>query len=296
MPSLAAVAARSVLLRNPDAQQLLGSVPVHCYVKLSEIDEFTTELMLSHVKLSFVPKARQRLNEVDMNVLLQFDQRLSDFEKSLPKDLISVNGEGEPELRRQRSLLHLRLVHSRLLLYRPLLVRFCFAQSRQDDHFIAPESDFSEQTLENGAKRCLASAQRMTELACDCRELENQVGGLPWWYYVFYLLIAAQHIVAAQVRPGVMSEGASDSFRKALSAAQGYEHLSPCIGDCISVLDKMWQSVTGMHQTTIQGGFDIEETWNYSFDEVFQQWGVEGEYPIFDLDWLNNPLLMNQGS
>lgn len=288
MPSLPAISLTSILERHLGAERFLAGVPLHCFVKNSEIDYLTLELMMSHIKISSAQKTRQKLTEVDMNILFQFDQRLTEFEKSLPDDLVSVKAEAAPEVRRQRSLLHLRLTHARVLLYRPLLTRFCFAQQRQDDTSATLEHDFGEQTLKMGAIRCLTNAQTLTNLACECRELEDPSCSLPWWYYIFYFFIAAQHIIAALVRSEVMPESASDSFRKALSAAQSYEHLSPCIGDIVNVLHKMWQNVTGAHQTTLQGGFDLDETWNHSFDEFLKQLGVEGEYPIFDPDWPNN--------
>lgn len=132
----------------------------------------------------------------------------------------------------------------------------------------------------------------MVDLVCDnCGPGEATIGPLPWWYRIFYLYVASQHMMAAMLRPDVLlTSMISESLGKALSALRSHEHLSPCVGRCLKSFQTLSQKISDIHhlagdRVTVPGG-----SANACFQGLFQDLGFEAESSLLgveDMSWLD---------
>ena len=180
-----------------------------------------------------------------------------------------------------------------MLLFRPILVRFCLPQSAS-----APAvQGLEDRILQNCATLSVESAQKMITLMWqDSRPgPDATLGVVPWWYRVFYLSIASQHLIAAMLRPDVFRPAVVDHWNKAMEALCAHEHLSPCVSRCISSFRAMWQKVDDIHRPAGDGDQAAPDV----FQDIIQHLGFEADDPMFnfgmeDMNWLGpfdwNPL------
>ncbi|KAK3938461.1 hypothetical protein QBC46DRAFT_292403 [Diplogelasinospora grovesii] len=269
-----------------------------CYsFKVLELQEITSHVMLSQMPVSSrfaesigLPRLCQGS---DLNTAVQFDASLNRWEKNLPPSLRSANANAndypvedgaDSGLVSQRTLLHLRLAHTRTLLFRPMLAHFCLSQPQP-----SADQSLGYRILQDCASLCVENSRKIIALINDNFDSGDAIGPVPWWHRIFYLYVASQHLIAAMLRPDVFTAMASDSLRRALSILQGHEHLSPCVGRCIKSFQTLSQKIADIHHhpTTAAGtggdGVQAVEgqasfpNLNLNFQDVFQGLGFEAD-------------------
>ncbi|KAK2029223.1 hypothetical protein LX32DRAFT_663389 [Colletotrichum zoysiae] len=175
--------------------------------------------------------------ELDLGKALQLDQRLTKWEKSLPSFLKM----SEPEtaldevFRRQAVILRIRLLHARMLLFRPMLACFCLSQSPEPAQ---THEDLSSRVVQQCAMVCVEAAQSLISFIVQFQRHDGSLGLLPaWWYRVFYIYTAATVLVAARLRPAVFSSpDISRSWNQAMGLLHDHENLGPSARRCAAAL------------------------------------------------------------
>ena len=180
-----------------------------------------------------------------------------------------------------------------------MLARFCLPQHHGEK---APvPSGLGNRILQECATLCVENAHKIITLIDDSSMLNETIGLLPWWYRVFYLHIASQHLIAAMLRPDVFAPTATESWNKAMSALRALEHLSPSVQRCIASFQAMWQKVVAIRSSNFSGGSRgsaPEAASDASYQHVFQHLGFDTDFLDFgvenmawlgDVDW--NPTI-----
>ena len=173
-----------------------------------------------------------------------------------------------------------------------MLVRFCLPQSQAERAPVPVDQGLGDRILKDCATICVENSQKMIALVYENYRPDAAIGILPWWYRIFYLYVASQHLIAAMLRPDVFAPVVLESWSKAMAALCAHEHLSPSVQQCISTFQTMWQKVTGMpYPVGDQAVPPPEGPSNACFQDVFQHLGLETEFPLFGMEnmaWLGN--------
>lgn len=129
-----------------------------------------------------------------------------------------------------------RLLHSRILLFRPLLTQCCSVSDLNS----YPSGMLTEQMLERCASECIKAAQSTISIVIQYSMHDIRTILPAWWYRVFYTYTAAMVLAVSTLRldlfPRSMTEGA---WRDALMIFKDNEHLSEAVKFCKAALQRM---------------------------------------------------------
>lgn len=247
----------------------------------------------------------------------RLDACLNQWEKSLPQSLRFDDTLGDDADNISQAVhLHLRLLHGRISLFRPMLARYCLSRP-QTATGPAPAPDrgrLSDRILQDCASLCVDNAQKMISVVDDrCRRgrrpaADGAVGVLPWWYRVFYLHVAGTVLVAATLRADLYTPALTRSWYTAMAGLRAHEHLSPFVRQCVAAFQALSVRISpeSMHQQQQQhqqqpGGererqpaSPAEAASNNAtyFQDVFQEMGLANPdnflFGMEDMSWLGN--------
>ncbi|KAJ5190316.1 fungal specific transcription factor, partial [Penicillium cinerascens] len=165
--------------------------------------------------------------------------------------------------RAERYLFHLRFLHSRIFLFRPMLSRFYSRKSDPQSTSAKPLS-LSDRLLRQCAGMCIEAAQKVTSLIIGSLEPDESIGILPWWIRIYYLHIAGAIFLAAMFETDLFTDSVSRSWHDVLSGLRAHVHLSTYVQQCIYTIMQTACS-------TLDGGKQLaEETSGCCFDDIFQ--------------------------
>ncbi|ROV99970.1 hypothetical protein VMCG_06275 [Cytospora schulzeri] len=239
----------------------------------------------------------QSYQGAELSTAVQIDACLKKWEKGLPSSIgpeSDQRGATEGGLDSQQILLlQLRLAHVRTLLFRPMLAQLCLPQCQAGRTPPSADQGLGARVMQDCASLCVENSRKMVDLVCDnCSPGDAAtIGLLPWWYRIFFLYVASQHLIAAMLRPDVLPVSmVSESLDKALSVLCAHEHLSPCVGRCVRSFQALAQKISDIHQLAgdrvpVPGGSS-----NAFFQGVFQDLGFEAESSLLrveDMSWLD---------
>lgn len=182
-----------------------------------------------------------------------------------------------------------------MTLFRPMLIRFCLVQSKAPIGSSSSASSFEDHLIQSCARVCVEGAIELITLVdkgSRLRLIDNEspkpsVGSrcppprlsvLPWWYRVFYLHVACQHLVAAMLRPDVFAPTVTESWTSVTAALQAHEYISPCVKRCLRAYERLWTNVmeincpfgaTGANQED-QTGDSIQGQYTLQMDQFLQ--------------------------
>ncbi|KXJ87551.1 fungal-specific transcription factor domain-domain-containing protein, partial [Microdochium bolleyi] len=157
--------------------------------------------------------------EADAGKAIVIDHELAKWEAELPGHLKleALGGEQGPDgtmivdeiTRRQIVILRFRCLHTRVLLLRPMLARYCLGQgdstsasSSSPDGFPAKRKTLSTRVLQQSALVCVETALETVALMRRFLQHDGTLGLLPaWWYRLFYIYTAGAVLMAARLRP-----------------------------------------------------------------------------------------------
>ncbi|KAF5024463.1 hypothetical protein F66182_3403 [Fusarium sp. NRRL 66182] len=185
----------------------------------------------------FDPESSDSEDE-DHDRVVQLDRCISRWEAKLPDhlrwDLLEANT--DEIARRQAVILRMRFLHARILLLRPVLSRFCLAQSPVQKRPV--DDNLQARVVQQGAMLCVTTAQNIIATLVKHEALDGTVGLLPaWWYRVYYIFSAATVLIAAKLRPDVFSAvEIGQSWGEAISVLKAHEQFGQSPRRCVAAL------------------------------------------------------------
>ncbi|KAL2834366.1 hypothetical protein BDW59DRAFT_137767 [Aspergillus cavernicola] len=270
-----------VLIPSPpssSSSQQIGQNSMHNAWGL-ELHEIGNQIQLAQMQTRTSLAARFRpsvLSQQDeyYNMVLQLDACLHQWETSLPTEWqaqslkLLVNRSSQAE----RYLLHLRYLHHRLFLYRPMLARF-YSLKPDTSSAYTPPSSLSHRLLRESASICIETAQQIASLVIETLEPDEPIGLLPWWYRIYYLHIAGTTFLAAMFRPELFTESVAQSWEGVLLALRAHDLLTPYVQQCIWTFNTLAARITGKalhHPIVDDSGADPLMAEGVCFDDIFQ--------------------------
>ncbi|KAH8689408.1 putative fungal-specific transcription factor [Talaromyces proteolyticus] len=223
-------------------------------------------------------------------VAVQLDACLTKWENSLPSNWMLENLQSvvDRTSRAERYLLHLRFLHSRIFLYRPMLGRFYLMKSHAATvQTAANPSSLSDRLLREGARMCVEVAQRVASLVIETLEPDEPIGLLPWWYRIYYLHIAGINFLAAMFGSDLFTESVSQSWHGVISALRAHEHLSAYVQPCIRTFEILSTRILNTQYPTPDGssGVTIEDgVAGPLLDDIFQDMDFDFDNFLFGTD------------
>ncbi|KAL3473776.1 hypothetical protein BJX99DRAFT_233032 [Aspergillus californicus] len=261
-----------VLIPSPSSCSPIGHNQMHNTWGLG-LHEIGNQIQLAQMQTRTSLAARFRpplLSQQDeyQNAALQLDACLQRWETSLPSEWQSKNLMlADRSSRAEKYLLHLRYLHYRIFLYRPMLARF---YSMKPDTSTTPS--LSHRLLRESASMCIEAAQQMAVLVIETLEPDEPIGLLPWWYRIYHLHIAGANFLAAMFKPELFTESVVRSWEAVIMALRAHESLSPYVYQCRWAFETLAARITGkVLVDDNSGGLIAEEPSGVNcFDAVFQ--------------------------
>ncbi|KAL9106368.1 MAG: hypothetical protein Q9227_008569 [Pyrenula ochraceoflavens] len=190
--------------------------------------------------------------------VLKHDRILMAFSRRLPSHLQLYTSESRSSelFMRQTNVLRARYLHCRILLFRPVLSRFCLAQN--DLTFSsAPKIDESlPQRLALAASTlCVRAAHENIDLIyTNLGQQRHALASLPAsWFCVLYLYSAATVLQAARLRPivemGVSDYGIDTSWTHALEALNRLTRVNTIAKRCLAALEILSDKVSDSNRS-----------------------------------------------
>ncbi|PIG81167.1 C6 transcription factor [Aspergillus arachidicola] len=262
-----------------------GEIVTSVSVKMQELTKITGYIGLFQIPTSSNPAeglGLAMLTQAEPYTAIQIDEYLTRLENSLPP--IPFNTPSIEPTDRQLLLLRLRIAYTRIILLRPKIAHFCLPHLQPQK---SNEPSLADHITQTHATLCVTNAQKLIALIQTCSQQDN-TGLIPWWYRVFFLYIAMQHLIAAMLRPDVFAKVVLESWNTAVSVLSAHEHLSPSVGKCLNKLRLMWGKVNDIQApVTHEVLSDCDMGWR----DVFQYLGFDAEMSLFGMDdsvWLGD--------
>ncbi|KAE8162160.1 putative fungal-specific transcription factor domain protein [Aspergillus tamarii] len=223
--------------------------------------------------------------------VIQIDERLTGLENSLPP--VPFNSPKVESADRQLLLLRLRISYTRIMLLRPTMANFCLSHLQTQKPGEPSLGDHFNQT---SATLCVTNAQKLITLIQASCSHQDKTGLIiiPWWYRIFFLYIAMQHLITAMLRPDIFATVVQQSWNTAVSILSAHEHLSLSVGKCLNSFRLMWQKVGDIHRAPMTQEEVLpphDADCDMGLRDVFRHLGFDEEIPLFGLDdseWLGN--------
>ncbi|KAM0721308.1 hypothetical protein Q7P37_003596 [Cladosporium fusiforme] len=178
----------------------------------------------------------QPLKPETLSAILKLHSELDKFSSSSSNALQDSHDEADDEniiLKRQRNVLHSRVLHMRVLLHRPCFTKFC-SLSRSQSKMLQSNRDAEGQEItlrdslqDSMVEQCaLVCVKTACELAMSLKRATIDGATGAWWYAVFYITTCAVIIVLTESTP---------SLARHLVA----EELDRAWRDCLETLTRM---------------------------------------------------------
>ncbi|KAL4747394.1 hypothetical protein BDW72DRAFT_209647 [Aspergillus terricola var. indicus] len=223
--------------------------------------EIGNQIQLAQLRARSTPAPGSRLpgssqSQLDdyCNAALQLDAALQKWEASLPLQWQAHNLKMliDRSSRAERYLLHLRYLHHRIFLYRPMLARIYSMASNSNAPL--PRPGLSHHLLQNSATMCLEAAQQIVTLVIETIEPDQPIGLLPWWYRLYFLHIAGANFLAAMIRPELFSNSIAESWEAVLLALRGHQHLCAYAMQCVRTFERLASRIRGRWARPVDAG------------------------------------------
>lgn len=177
-----------------------------------------------------------------------------------------------------------RLLHARILLFRPMLARCCFLQQSScavsDPHY---DTSYKGHMIRHGALQCVEAAQKMISLVD--KDSERSTPKVPWWYRIFHLHMAGTILLAAMQSVDLFTPAVSESWQQTLSVIKRHEHLCLYVPQFASLFQSLSRKIRQPGQSD-----SPEELSDAQFHDMFEEFGLNNDGFLFDdvnETWLN---------
>lgn len=257
---------------------------IHLSSIWKELDDLTGQIMLLHALNTSGYATRlglsQSTQQIDPRVAVQLDERLAKLYTSFS----SIQQPADDSSTERSIVFRLRLTHARVLLFRPMLCRFCRGYSPAEGPPAPVDRRLGDHILQDCAMLCVESAKKLITLVCDNYRSSAAIGILPWWYRVFYLYAASQILIAAMLRADVFAPMVSDSWYQAMSAFSAHEYLSPAVTEYSLAFQQLWRNVTDMHRSDSEVHGASGRPSDVPFQGVFQDLSFDIASPALGME------------
>ena len=167
----------------------------------------------------------------------------------MPKRCTCSSVHSQPKIRGANAF-HSRFLHTRILLYRPILSRLISSPDADTSSMIFRlQNNLLQRMAVQCSILCVRTAQAAIENIHSQLPTETGLmGTLPaWWYLVFYVYTAATVLLAARLRSFITAEvsqqSIDQSWADALEILRRYESCSTSAKRCVAVLEMLFDRV-----------------------------------------------------
>ncbi|KAI9879911.1 MAG: hypothetical protein M1830_006578 [Pleopsidium flavum] len=241
----------------------------------------------------------------DIATVYELDRALMTWGQTLPLHLRLSSPESSRNntFMRQAIVLRASILHARILLFRPILSRFCLPQETPTDPGTALDESLPQRMALQCSSLCLRAAHDAIELIYANLVVDGARGPLPaWWYYVY---TAATVLLAARLRP-VIEMGASDftiasSWAHALEILKCFAHFGSSAQRCVAALEILSEKVSAEASSEEVSLNPSTSTWttapstsapgvpDTSYNEFMSGFDSRGiVFDLNDMSWLNS--------
>ncbi|PWY91705.1 C6 transcription factor [Aspergillus sclerotioniger CBS 115572] len=236
--------------------------------------------------------------------IFELDQALTKWSRSLPSHLRgeSCSGGEFTVFYHQSVVLRARFLHVRMLLFRPILSRYCTSrESGISDPMISFRDSFPQRVALQCSIICVKVAQEVIGLIHGNLPADGSSGPLPaWWYNILYVYTAATVLIAGRLCPAVLDEvteaAMSQSWDSALGVLRRYHSHSTSARRCVAALEILYDRVVSQGPPNdhpinpFHNGSAPNDLGDLSLGEGVSSIFLEGlDLPDFqDMSWLNS--------
>ncbi|KAF7624981.1 hypothetical protein AFLA_001856 [Aspergillus flavus NRRL3357] len=282
------------------------------YAKSLELYEIMNDILLSLYKP--VPEENpedmydlyfNKENNQGERTIFELDRALSKWSQSLPSHLRGYSPASSTDVvfHHQSVVLRARFLHVRMLLFRPILSRYCAARDiTVPDSLVSLGDSLPQRIAWQCSAICVKVAQEVIELIYENIPADGSSGPLPaWWYNILYVYTAATVLIAGYLCPAVLDEvteaAITRSWNCALEILRKYQSYSTSARRCVAALEILYERVvserppshepSASHQQQSAASNAIDDM---SFGEGMNAIFMEGfDWPDFqDMSWLNS--------
>lgn len=178
---------------------------------------------------------------------------------------------------------HVRLLHTRIFLYRPMLCRM-YSES-------PCTSILSGRLTKECATICLETAQKIIRVVLSAMNQDVLIGILPWWYRIYYLHMAGTHFLAAMCTSDLYNDSMAESWHTVLSALRSHEHLSEYVKQCVATFESLSVRILQVRCGNPHVDSLKDTAAPLTFDDIFQEMGFDFNHFLFSQeDTISNTL------
>ncbi|KAK9364782.1 fungal-specific transcription factor domain-containing protein [Lipomyces kononenkoae] len=199
----------------------------------------------------YMTNGKERQRSPDIVAVLQLDDALMNWNRNLPDHLqmSSDFSSREDAFRRLAIINRVRFLHTRILLFRPILAQFCLSQCNTNHQMTRWDESLAQRTVVQCCSLCLSAAHNMIELVYANLDLVTVTGPLPsWWYCVLYVYTAATVLIAERLQPaigaGVAGYSVAVSWKRSIEILKAYARIGESAKRCVAALEILSAKVT----------------------------------------------------
>ncbi|KAF7125672.1 hypothetical protein CNMCM5793_001911 [Aspergillus hiratsukae] len=234
--------------------------------------------------------------------IFELDRALTKWTRNLPPHLRGdVSSKPEDAVFYHQSVvLRARFLHVRMLLFRPILSKYCTARDiTPHDPLISLNDSFPQRVAQQCSIICVKVAQEVIELIHSNLPADGTTGPLPaWWYNILYVYTAATVLIAGRLRSAILEEvtetAITRSWNCALEILRSYHSYSSSARRCVAALEILYERVASEappqneRPTNVQPSFSTMN--DMSLGEGMNADLLDGfDMPDFqDMSWLNS--------
>ncbi|KAF7586738.1 hypothetical protein BBP40_008381 [Aspergillus hancockii] len=282
------------------------------YAKSLELYEIMNDILLSLYKP--IPEESpedmydfyfNKESSEDERTIFELDRALTKWSRNLPPHL-RENASAAPDnvvFYHQSVVLRARFLHVRMLLFRPILSKYCTARDTTAPDSLVPLDDsFPQRIAWQCSAICVKAAQEIIDLIHNNLPTDGSAGPLPaWWYNILYVYTAATVLIAGYICPTVLDEvteaAITRSWNGALEVLRKYQAYSTSARRCVAALEILYERVVSegpsSHEPSasyLAGGSTSNALNDMSLGEGMNAIFLDGlDWPDFqDMSWLNS--------
>ncbi|KAE9376680.1 hypothetical protein N431DRAFT_400970 [Stipitochalara longipes BDJ] len=254
------------------------------------------------------PAPEQSYQSFDMAAILKLDNDLMMWGRSLPPHLrVSCTQSSENRiLWRQAVVCRARYLHARILLFRPVLSRFCLLEPTSVNSGTVLDESLTQRMVLQCSTLCLTAAHQMIELIHSNLASDRMTGPLPaWWYCVLYIYTAATVILAAHLRPVIETDiseySTTKSWDHAIELLKSFGRMGQSAQRCVAALEILSTKISRKVSVDTTDQLQHSQRQTAPFDPVlsgpdtdlnldeFSGFDFSGvELDLSDMSWLNS--------
>ncbi|KAL4877987.1 fungal-specific transcription factor domain-containing protein [Aspergillus karnatakaensis] len=277
------------------------------YAKSLELYEILNDVLLSLYK----PVVEESPDDIydfyfnketaeDELTIFELDRALTKWTRSLPPHLRGSSATGPDNIifYRQSVVLRARFLHVRMLLFRPVLSKYCTAREIASDPLISLNDSLPQRVALQCSSICVKVAQEVIELIYSNIPSDGSSGPLPaWWYNILYVYTAATVLIASRLCPAIFEEvsepAITRSWKCALEILRKYQTYSTSARRCVAALEILYEQVvseTPPPDQSIFSGVAANSAGSIQLGDGMNSILLDGfDFPDFqDMSWLNS--------